>query len=94
MLPNTRLLARAFHRIPQTTSPTTRRLSTSQPLRKWEGSKPEDHVTNEPDTHNVRHDAHGEGQEERRKGDGSRGTSEKAGDANKKAKEEFPEAPE
>lgn len=42
----------------------------------------------------MRYDAHREGQKERQKGDGSRGTSEKAGESTKKAKEEFPEAPE
>ncbi|KUJ18401.1 uncharacterized protein LY89DRAFT_47483 [Mollisia scopiformis] len=91
MLPQTRHLARlAFpRRVPSTTRP----LSTTSLSAKWEGSKPSDHITNENDSHNVRHDAHKEGQQERQKGDGSRGTSEQAGDANKKAKEEFPEAP-
>ncbi|KAF8858944.1 hypothetical protein BDZ45DRAFT_725700 [Acephala macrosclerotiorum] len=116
ILPNIRLMARAFHRVPPSPSPSStqlsntaiRRLSTSSPAQKWEGSKLEDHITNEKDSHNVRYDAHREGQEERSRGDRSRGdrsrgdrsrgdrsrgTSEKAGEANKKAKEEFPEAP-
>lgn len=43
--------------------------------------------------HNVQHDASREGKEERAKGNGSRGTSEGSGGSNKKAREEFPEAP-
>ena len=100
MLPTHRLLAKAFHRVPplsqatSTSIPAARRLSTSLRTRKWEGSKAEDHVLNEPDTHNVQHDAHKDGQKERAKGDESRGTSGQAGDSNAKAREEFPEAPE
>jgi len=94
-------MARAFHRVPpqvnSSSTPSTassiRRLSTSSSNQKWEGSKPKDHITNENDKHNVHYDANNEGKTERSKGEGSRGTSEKAGDANKKAKEEFPEAP-
>lgn len=41
----------------------------------------------------MRYDAGKEGREERSKGEGSRGTSEKSGNSNEKAKEEFPEAP-
>lgn len=41
----------------------------------------------------IQHDASKEGKAERAKGDGSRGTSEGSGGSNRKAKEEFPEAP-
>jgi hypothetical protein len=99
MLPNARLMARAFHRVPptitNTSSATTavRRLSSSSANRKWEGRQPEENTTREKDKHNVQHDASREGKQERAKGEGSRGTSEQSGDSNKKAKEEFPEAP-
>ena len=68
-------------------------LSNSSINRKWEGRQPEENTTREKDKHNVQHDASREGKQERAQGEGSRGTSEQSGDANKKAKEEFPEAP-
>jgi hypothetical protein len=41
----------------------------------------------------VQHDASKEGKQERAKGQGSRGTTETSGNSNKRAKDEFPEAP-
>lgn len=79
MLPDARLMARAFHRV--------------LPSGKWEGRQPEEHATREKDKHNVQHDASKEGKAERAQGEGSRGTSEQSGGANQRAKEEFPEAP-
>jgi hypothetical protein len=98
LLPDASLMARAFHRVsPRTTTTLTaavaRRLSNSSIRSKWEGRQPEENTTREKDKHNVQHDASKEGKQERAEGDGSRGTSEKSGNANKKAKEEFPEAP-
>jgi len=93
-------MARAFHRVPpkvttatSSTTNTARRLSISSTKKKWEGRQPEENTTREKDSHNVQHDASKEGKQERAKGDGSRGTSEASGESNKKAKEEFPEAP-
>lgn len=100
LLPDARLMARAFHRVlpkvaNSSASPamTVRRLSGSPVNRKWEGRQPEEHPVREKDTDNVQHDAVKEGKEERAKGQGSRGASEESGGSNKKAKEEFPEAP-
>jgi hypothetical protein len=97
---NARFMTRAFHRVlpnvaNSSTSPAmaVRRLSGSPVNRKWGGRQPEEHPTREKDTDNVQHDAVKEGKEERAKGQGSRGTSEESGGSNKKAKEEFPEAP-
>ncbi|KAH7407516.1 hypothetical protein BKA64DRAFT_705925 [Cadophora sp. MPI-SDFR-AT-0126] len=106
-LPNTRLMARAFHRVPPaiTTSKSTsststqiRKLSTTSPSRKWEGSQPEEHATREKDSHNVQHDAVKSGKAERagavKEGEGkSRGASQKDGGSGERAKREFPEAP-
>jgi hypothetical protein len=50
-------------------------------------------VTRERDTNNVQHGASREGKQERAKGEGSRGTTEASGESNRRAKEEFPEAP-
>ncbi len=47
----------------------------------------------EADTHSVQQDVTRGGKQERSKGEGSRGATEKAGESNRKAKEEFPEAP-
>jgi len=94
LLPDASLMARAFHRVPSKASMTRARcLSNSSINRKWEGRQPEENTTREKDKHNVQHDASREGKQERAQGEGSRGTSEQSGDANKKAKEEFPEAP-
>ncbi|PVH74180.1 hypothetical protein DL98DRAFT_519487, partial [Cadophora sp. DSE1049] len=76
MLPNIRLMARAFHRVPPaitttssspspSTASTVRRLSTTSPSQKWEGRQPEEHATREKDSHNVQHDAVKEGKAER-----------------------------
>lgn len=91
-------MARAFHRVPpkvstSSTITTARRLSVSSAHRKWEGRQPEENTAREKDKQNVQHDASREGKQERAKGEGSRGTSEQAGESNRKAKEEFPEAP-
>jgi len=93
-------MGRAFHRVPptvitvtSTSMSTARHLSVSSIKQKWEGRQPEENPTREKDSHNVQHDASKEGKQERAKGEGSRGTSEAAGDSNKKAKQEFPEAP-
>lgn len=104
MLPNHRLLARAFHRVPVTISKTTsnastvRRLSNSSINQKWEGSKGEDHIVRETDSHNVQQDAARSGKAERALGEASSGTSEKAGmkreeNLNEKAKRDHKEAP-
>lgn len=72
-------------------------MSTTSPVKKWEGSESKEHITNENDKHNVQHDAAKEGKQERAgegKGVGSRGTTGKAGNSNEKAKKDFPEAPE
>jgi hypothetical protein len=53
---------------------------------KWEGRKAEENTMRETDTKNMQQDASREGKE-RSKGEGSRGTSEQAGDSNKKALE-------
>ncbi|OWO97712.1 hypothetical protein B2J93_2472 [Marssonina coronariae] len=76
-------------------APAQRALSASARLQKWEGRKAEDNTVREGDAHNVQHDASREGKAERARGgeEGSRGATEQAGDANRKAKEEFPEAP-
>jgi len=94
MLPNTRLLARAFHRVPAATATATRTLSSSTPGKKWEGRQPEENIAREPDSNNVQIDASKEGKKERASGEGSAATSEKdKGNQNEKAKEDHPEAP-
>jgi hypothetical protein len=104
MLPNHRLLTRAFHRVPvpiskaTSNAPTARRLSNSSINQKWEGSKAKDHTARETDSHNVVQDATRDGKAERAKGEGSSGTSEKAGvkgeaNLNKKAERDYKEAP-
>lgn len=63
MLPNTRLFARAFHRVPlaatnksanapAASSITKRTFTTTLSAKKWEGSKADAHITNEKDSHN------------------------------------------
>lgn len=98
MLPNSRLLARAFHRVPLSvaSSNQVRTLSNSAPRAAWEGSKPEEHVVRESDVHNIQQDASKDGKAERASGDNPDGsTIEKdVGSENKKAKEDHPEAPE
>jgi hypothetical protein len=81
----------------QRLSAQARPLSTSSARAKWEGTRPQDSTTNEPDTHNVQHDASRGGKQERAAGQGSSGTSEKPGgagkeDLNKKAEKDHPEA--
>jgi hypothetical protein len=93
-------MARAFRHIPPPVtksasfSPTkTRPFSAFSIQHKWEGRKAEENTVRETDTNNIQQDASREGKEERAEGEGSRETSEQAGDSNKKAKEEVPEAP-
>jgi len=104
MLPNVRLMARAFHRVNPTITtaiPTghnhnlARPLSTTSPQQKWEGRQAEEHPAREKDSHNAQIDAVKGGKEDRAKGEqgGSKATTEQSGGTNKKAKEEFPEAP-
>ncbi|EHL03712.1 hypothetical protein GLAREA_00649 [Glarea lozoyensis ATCC 20868] len=90
-LPNHRLLARAFQRTPQTTRP----LATTPALGKWTGRPAEEHVAREQDSNNVQIDAVKEGKQERAKGSSgnTRAANEGSGGENKKAKEDFPEAP-
>jgi hypothetical protein len=102
MLPNPRLLARAFHRVSVQVSTQTgnraSRLSTSSAKAKWEGSKPEDNVARETDSHNIQQDATRSGKAERASGQGSSATTESASsagseDLNKKAEKDHAEAP-
>lgn len=109
MLPNHRLLALAFHRVPSrlassaTSSSTTTTLhqsfSSSSRAEKWEGSKPSNHATNSGnDPPNVQHKAAQEGQKERAQAtgtarEGSAATSRKGGEENAQAKRDHPEAP-
>jgi len=107
MLPQARLLARAFHRVPVAiptaqTLPTVRRLSCGTPLQKKSppGSPDSEHATKEKDAHNVQSDAVREGKQERASGEGSSAATEKADggkaqgeDGNKKAERDNPEAP-
>lgn len=100
MLPNARLLMRAFHRVPPYShAAPIRRYSPSSTNLKWEGRPAEENPSREPDTHNAQQDAVRDGKAERASGKGeSSATSEKAGgaghkDLNKKAKEDHPEAP-
>jgi len=92
MLPNTRLLARAFHRAQVVTTTHTRALSASPLNLAWEGSKPEDHATETSDTNNVQIDASKEGKAERSSSEGSGASTEKD-HGNEKAKKDHPEAP-
>lgn len=94
MLPNIRLMARAFHWVPPVTS-SSRPLSTTTSQQKWEGRKAEENTVREKDSHNVQHDAVKEGKEERAKGkeSDSRGASEGDEGSRARAKSEFPEAP-
>jgi hypothetical protein len=103
MLPNVRLMARAFHRVPVSVPVSVsvhaaRRLSNSNPQLKWEGRQAEENTVREKDTHNAQIDASREGKEARANDKGDAGTSEKAGgasseDLNKKAEKDRPEAP-
>ncbi|KAG0652525.1 hypothetical protein D0Z07_0027 [Hyphodiscus hymeniophilus] len=67
--------------------------SSARRRRGWEGRQADENPTREKDKHNVQHDAVKEGKDERAKGEGSVGTSEKGGDANKKAERDNTEAP-
>ncbi|KAK0107351.1 hypothetical protein ONS95_004044 [Cadophora gregata] len=98
MLPNIRLMARAFQRVsPVTTTSTSRQLSNTPSAQKWEGRQPEENATRQKDSHNVQHEAVKEGKAERAgvKGEEgkSRGTSQEDGGSGERAKKEFPEAP-
>ena len=99
MLPQTRLLCRAIHRVSPTTIRTSRsQFSTTTLLKKWEGRQAEKNPSRETDTHNAQQDAVRAGKADRASGDGSSATSEKAGgdgskDLNRKAEKDHPEAP-
>ncbi|KAH8687599.1 hypothetical protein BGZ60DRAFT_522247 [Tricladium varicosporioides] len=80
-LPNHRLLARAFYRVP-----VSRPISISSPLNTREL---EDHTARE-ESHNVRHKAIKEGRSERTRDKGGRGAGLKSGVPNEKVKREFP----
>jgi len=75
---------------------TLRQFTTTAPTLAWEGRKPEENSSREPDSHNAQIDAVKEGKESRAKNDGkdSAATSEKDdGNMNEKAKRDHPEAP-
>lgn len=94
ILPNAKLLARAFHRVPSVTTTAAKGISSTASAKAWEGKKPEEHANNESDSHNVQVDAVKEGKAERASGDGSAAASEKDKDKmNQKGKDEHPEAP-
>jgi hypothetical protein len=94
MISNTQLLARILHRVPPATVVSRKTFSSTVPSKKFDGSKPDDHVTNEKDKHNVQYDAAREGRAERASGEGSAAASEKDEDKrNKKAQQEHPGAP-
>ncbi len=98
MLPNARLLARAFHRVPAgsagTATAAARSLSTTSTTLSWKGTSPDEHAVNEKDSNNVQIDASKEGKAERASGEGSAAASEKDQDQrNKKAQDDHPEAP-
>lgn len=93
MLPNARLLARAFHRIPATNG--VRCLSNTAPLKKWEGRKADQHTTREGDHHNIQQDESRTAKHMKEGGNESSGAiSEKdSKDDGKKAKEAAPKQP-
>jgi len=94
MLPNPKLLARAFYRVPPVATTAGKGLSTTSTAKAWEGRKSEQHITREPDSNNVQIDASKEGKAERVSGEGSAAASEKDTDQkNKKAQDDHPEAP-
>lgn len=86
IIPNAKLLARAFHRVPSLTTTAAKGISSTASVKAKEGKK--------PDSHNVQVDAVKEGKAERASGEGSAAASEKDKDKlNKKGKDEYPEAP-
>jgi hypothetical protein len=92
ILPNAKLLARAFHRVPLNTA--VKSISSSAPARKWEGRPAEEHPAREPDSHQHQIDSVKEGKQERASGEGSAAASEKDDqNLNKKAQQEHPESP-
>jgi hypothetical protein len=80
--------------VPPATIVSGRYFSITLPRKAFNGSKPDDHVTNEKDKGNVYYDASKEGKAERASGDGSAAASEKDKDKkNQKAQKKHPEAP-
>jgi len=71
-----------------------RELSTTLVAKKWEGSKPKDHITETDDSHNVHIDGAKGGAIDRTSSDGSNAATERdRGKSNQKAKAVHPEAP-
>lgn len=68
--------------------------STASVSKKWEGSKPKDHITETDDSHNVQIDGAKGGATDRASSDGSIAATEKdSGKSNQKAEAEHPKAP-
>jgi len=95
MLPNSRLLARAFHRTSPAVTHVTRAFASSYNEKKWEGTKPKDHATQTHDKDNAQVDASRAGESDRASGGpSSAATSEEdKHNENEKAKKDHPEAP-
>lgn len=93
MLPNARLLARAFHRVPTTNG--VRCLSNTAPLKKWEGRKADQHTTREGDHHNIQQDESRTAKHMKEDGNESSGAISEKDSKNdgKKAKEAAPKQP-
>jgi hypothetical protein len=71
-----------------------RQLSTTSVSKKWEGSKPKDHITQTDDSHNVHIDGAKGGAADRASSDGSIAATEKdRGKSNQEAKADHPKAP-
>jgi hypothetical protein len=71
-----------------------RYISSSSSWKAFDGSKPEDHVTQKKDKGNVQHEVSKQGKAERASGGESAATSEEDKDnKNDRAKKEHPEAP-
>lgn len=93
MLPNARLLARAFHRAPASTN--VRCLSSTASARKWEGRKAEENTTREGDHHNIQQDESKTAKNMKASGDESSGAISGKDTKNDgaKAKENAPKQP-
>jgi hypothetical protein len=104
MLPNARLLAKAFHRTAVTIKPTapataslTRSISSTATRygdAKGIGSTKEDHTTETSDSHNVQYDGTKAGKEAKERGDSDPATSGKdPRNATKKEEAKHPKSP-
>jgi hypothetical protein len=86
---------RAFARVFLSRQAPYRKLSTTSVFKKWDGSKPKDHITETDDSHNVHIDGAKVGAMDRASSDGSSAATEKdPGKSNQKAKVDHPKAPE